>query len=60
MRLGEQGGREWFEEMDKAFESWETRIEEVTAIDDDRVRSYTWARFKANRVERPPSSLAEP
>ena len=36
-RLGAQGFREWLGEIEHTFESWTSRVEEVKAIDDERV-----------------------
>jgi ketosteroid isomerase-like protein len=36
-RRGAQGYREYLKEMGETLESWEASVEEVTAIDDDRV-----------------------
>ena len=36
-RHGAQGFREWLAEIEHAFGSWTSRVEEVKAIDDERV-----------------------
>jgi ketosteroid isomerase-like protein len=34
---GAEGYRDWMQVMDETSDSWEVRVEEATAIDDDRV-----------------------